>query len=287
MALQRVRTLLPENALVTVPRLFHYDSVEHALIMEDSGPRSRTLKAHLLDPTTVITPDDAARLGTAIGYFLSVLHIEGSTDRELMDCVATNEEGKRLCALLSYDELDGKLRDMGAAGPSEQELEEIRQLSEETSKMMMEADTVFTMGDFWTGNMIVRTDDSGRIIKAFVVDWEVCKPGLPYLDFGQFLAEMHCLRFFYPHSTDNVNNVLQAYSTEYRRRFAVDDNYVRRALGHVGSHLIAWTRFVPDWKPEERVVEARQAGAQYLLKCARGETGWLRESIIGDVFRDI
>lgn len=179
-----------------------------------------------------------------------------------------------------------KLRDMGAAAPSEAEIEDIRQLADETSKMMVEAETVFTMGDFWTGNMIVRTDDSGRIVTAFVVDWEACMPGLPYLDFGQFLAEMHSLRFFYPHSIDNVRNVLQAYSEEYRRRVAVDDEYVRRTLGHVGSHLVAWTRFVPDWKPEERVAEALRAGAQYLVKCARGETDSLKASAIGEVFLD-
>lgn len=83
---------------MTVPKLFHYDEVYHALIMEDSGAQSRTLKAHLLYPTTVMTSDDATALGTAIGYFLSVLHINGGADRELMKCVATNEEGKRLCA---------------------------------------------------------------------------------------------------------------------------------------------------------------------------------------------
>ena len=190
---------------------------------------------------------------------------------------------------MDSDELDLDWRSieiLQALAKADGAVEEIGRLADDTSKQMLEAESIFTMGDFWTGNMIVRTDDSGRIVKAFVVDWEACKPGLPYLDFGQFLAEMHDIRFFYPHSTDNVRRILLAYSEEYRRRYAVDDEYVRRALGHVGSHLVAWTRFAPEWKPEERVVEALQAGTQYLVQCARGETDWLRASAIGDVFRD-
>jgi 5-methylthioribose kinase len=297
MALKTMHRLLPADAVVTVPQLFHHDLAAHVLIMEDCGAHSRTLKALLLDsdPATALAVEDARHLGTALGRLLAVVHADASKDDALMQCVRRHEEGKRICAAATYgvlvDTLAGTRAQVGFAtmrpcgeGLTKQDVEDVRIIAETTTQAILDAQNVFTMGDFWAGNIVVRTDAAGRIERAFVVDWEVAKPGLPFLDFGQFVAEMHLPRLFYPHSAASVHEALDAFAKAYRERINMDDVYMRGVVAHVGTHLLAWVPFVPDWKPMDRVAEVMKEGVKYLLESRRGNVDSFKSSPIGDVF---
>ncbi|THH05169.1 hypothetical protein EW145_g4991 [Phellinidium pouzarii] len=298
MALRHVRAFLPADALVTVPALHHYDSKRHVLIMEDCGPHGRTLKEILRDADVPLSPHAARALGTALGRFLAVVHTQGSSDVELLNCVARNEEGKRLSALVTYGRLAAMLKGegesaglveppiAGAGGLSEKDVEDVGALASETIQAMLDASTVFTMGDFWTGNIMVHLGDGGQVERAYVVDWEVAKPGLPFLDFGQFVAEMHTLRRCHSTAEGSVEEALSAYAKAYRKEMGtrVDDEYVRGAAAHIGAHLAVWTPRVSTWGPKNKVREIVREGAEYLLRSRRGDMEWLKTSVVDELF---
>ncbi|KAL5533706.1 hypothetical protein ACEPAG_166 [Sanghuangporus baumii] len=65
------------------------------------------------------------------------------------------------------------------------------------------------MGDFWTGNVIIRLKYNGAIERMLVVDWELAKPEIAFVDFAQFAAEIHTLKRFHPEATVTVDSALQ------------------------------------------------------------------------------
>ena len=77
-ALRRVRAHFPPDAPVTVPTVHHFDGAQHAIVMDDAGPRALPLKAALLAGR--ISPSRGAALGTALGEFLRTLHARGRDD---------------------------------------------------------------------------------------------------------------------------------------------------------------------------------------------------------------
>ncbi|KAL5494727.1 hypothetical protein ACEPAI_188 [Sanghuangporus weigelae] len=171
-------------------------------------------------------------LGTALGRFLTALHVHGSTDSELPDAVRKNDDGRRITPWITYGQLLDTLKRStqnirlieplaGAEAPSEAEIEEISALADATIKKIYEAQTIFTMGNFWAGNVIVRLTNNGAIERMFVVDWEFAKPGIAFVDFAQFAAEMHTLKRFHPEATVSVDSALRTYGEAYKKASAV------------------------------------------------------------------
>jgi len=306
-ALQRVRTMFPEDALVNVPKVYHYDGQAHFFIMQDCGPHSRTLKQFLIDEPNGLDTEEAKRLGNALGVFISTVQEEGTKDRELMECVAKNGEMRRISAWYFY----GKLVDSLTGGEnnllpldksfelSPEDVATLEELVTEATESITNVSDSFTVGDFWTGNAVVDTEPDTREGKegyvklkhVFIVDWEVSKPGIACLDVAQFAAELHTARSFYPgkdgHSS--VDDVLPAYFSTYAARkgpLSLQD--VQRMSTHIGTHMAVITPLVPTWKPKERVHDFVVESIQYLLKGRRGDLEWLKssKSILKDVVFD-
>lgn len=286
--------VLPSDALARVPRLHHHDKKEHVLIMDDCGAEAKTLKQLLKDGLLDIP---ACRIvGRALGAFLATIHRECTKDQELMQYLDQNIEMKRLSAIMTYgrlvDTLTGKRK--GQAGeavvdpPLAESLEEgtihtVEMIAQETSQAVIGADakSVFTMGDFWTGNIVVSTSVgmSGDLTveRIFVIDWEVTKPGLPCVDFGQFVAEMHTLRRFYEApAKESVDEALNEFFAAYKEGYPVDDVYLRGATAHLGAHLVAWTPVV-GWGPKEKVRHVVEEGVEFLVMSKREEPDSLRK----------
>jgi thiamine kinase-like enzyme len=142
-----------------------------------------------------------------------------------------------------------------------------------------------TMGDFWTGNIIVCLGDTNNdsqlsLERVYVLDWELAKPGLAGLDVGQFCAEMHLLRRFSPLCDESVTTTLNAFFEAYRNEFEVGVEIVKDAAVHVGAHLVAWTPRVP-WGGKERTRDVVNEGVEYLVEGYTGTREWLGGSIVG------
>lgn len=54
---------------------------------------------------------------------------------------------------------------------------------------------MLTLGDFWTGNVLVASG-SDITVSLYVVDLELAKPGTAEFDVGQMGAEMYCFEYF-------------------------------------------------------------------------------------------
>jgi aminoglycoside phosphotransferase (APT) family kinase protein len=280
-ALRRVRAYLPADARVTVPVVHLLDSTNHAIVMDDAGPRTLPLKAALLAGHIAPGGRRAAALGTALGEFLRELHARGRADAALRSALGAQayEFAKEISGFITYGRLGDTLRALdgeagagagagaGGAGDrarlasalgdeplgvSEDTLRVVEVLAERRMAQIKEArDDGFVMGDFWPGNVLVVVGEEDREEEeeekeegqVLVVDWELAKPGLPGLDVGQFCAELATLRRLRPERAQVAGETLESFVRAY---FAGDvgpemDETRRVALGHFGVHLAVWT----------------------------------------------
>lgn len=258
--------------------------------MEDAGPNARNLKDLLRK--SPLSESASRDLGAALGRFLAALHIRGSADVELLNAVRKNDFGRQITSWITYGRLvdtiksscqDTKLVEpllTEAEVPTEAEMAEIGALANSTIKKIYEAESTFTMGDFWTGNVVVRLSDSGAIERIFVVDWEVTKPGLAYLDFAQLAAEMHTLKRFHPEASFSVDAALRAYSEAYKQEMQIDETFVRAAASHLGAHMVVITPSVQDWGSNNVMRRVVAEGIQYVLGGLCGDEEWLKASAV-------
>ncbi|KLO10107.1 hypothetical protein SCHPADRAFT_892579 [Schizopora paradoxa] len=299
--LRRVHKMFPEDALVTAPKLYHYDGAAHFIIMQDCGIGSRMFKDFLISSPNALHPEEAERLGTALGAFISTVQEEGTKDAELMACVAKNTEMRKISAWYFY----GRLLDSLTGGEhpydlSPEDIKTLEELVEDANSCIASDSSSFTVGDFWTGNTVVDTEPDTRegregymrMKRVFIVDWEVSKPGIASIDVAQYAAELHTARAFFPgkdgHSS--VDDILPAYFKAYAaaRTAPLAPEDLQRMSTHLGAHMAVVTPRMPTWKPEERVREFVVEAIQYLLKGKRGDLEWLKssESILKDVVND-
>lgn len=292
-----MNAVLPSDMLARVPRLHHHDKKEHVLIMDDCGAEAMTLK-QLLKEGLLDIP--ACRIvGRELGAFLATIHRECMKDQELMQYLDQNTEMKRLSAMMTYGRLvdtltgkrKGQIGDAVVDPPLAKSLPEgtiqaVEMIVQETSQAIIGADakSVFTMGDFWTGNIVVSTSVSTpgvlTVERIFVIDWEVTKPGLPCLDFGQFVAEMHTLRRFHENpAKELVDEALNEFFAAYKEGYPVDDVYLRGATAHLGAHLVAWTPVV-GWAPKETVRHVVEEGVKFLIMSKREKPDSLKKLTI-------
>ncbi|KAJ7052720.1 kinase-like domain-containing protein [Mycena amicta] len=296
-ALQRVRDIL-DNAnaasLVTVPKVFFRDSQAHVIIMQDAGENSETLKALLR--RTGLPSGNLTQLCGDLGRFLATIHNRGSEDAALMEKVNQNEEMRRITAWITYERVlpilrgEGDFKDLlspsliGPEGLSENDLARLEELCSRRMAEIHAAKDIFTMGDFWTGNVICRVNRvSGIVEKAFVVDWEVTKPGVPFLDFGQLAAELYTIGCFHSERRKEIEVGLKEYGRAYAewREQQVDEAFVRGAGSHVGAHLAVITPTVDGWGTKDEVRGVVEEGTLFLLKGIEGDMVWLRNSAVG------
>ncbi|CAG8617461.1 4915_t:CDS:2 [Scutellospora calospora] len=120
---------------------------------------------------------------------------------------------------------------------------------------VLTANEVWTIGDFWTGNVLVSSPDDQSVPKLTVLDFELAKPGTAAFDVGQMGAEMLCLAHF---------------------------RYAAAVAVRIGAHLFtimprAWTAEYG----EEKVGLALQQGLELLKIGWKRDEAALRKSIDG------
>ena len=278
------------DSAVTAPAVYLLDEESHVLIIEDTGPDTRTLKEILIDET--LPRPLLEDIGTALGRFIGNVH--GWNERPDVDLslFANYQVGRSLSVTYGrvVSTLAGKddipYLDSPCLDIPEKKLSNITELVKARRKEMHSATTVITHGDLWPGNVMVslRRGADGAIEaldKLHVIDWEVAKTGLPGFDLGQMCAEFYLIARFHPHREDSTNTLIKSFLSAYRttRGSAMDPGIARVAVGHIGVHLVAFTPRIP-WGGRERTRDVVQEGAELLNLSWTGPDSLLLDSIV-------
>ena len=279
------------DSIVTAPAVYLLDEESHALIMEDTGLDTRTLKEILIDET--LPRPLLEDIGAALGRFIGNVH--GWNERPDVDLslFANYEVGKSITFFATYSRLVSTLTgkdDIPYLDPCldipEEKLLTITKLVKTRDKEIQSASAVITHGDFWPGNVMVslRRGADGAIEaldKLYVMDWELAKTGLPGLDLGQMCAEFYLIARFHPHRENSTNTLIKSFLSAYKttRGSAMDPGIVRVAVGHIGAHLVAWTPRI-SWGSREKTRDVVQEGVELLNLSWTGPDSSLLDSIV-------
>ena len=266
-----MREILPPKSLAQVPIIYHHDDANAVIIMEDAGRDAVNLKELLKRPNPPSTVTGVV-IGRVLGEFIAKLHAWGMTDqgRESMDFFDGHPQARNICAWATYgrllDTIVGKSEPIPLIhdpplGVTLEELDKISRFAQGRAEEMRNSRETMTMGDFWTGNVLVdlyRSDDgSEELRRLLVVDWEVTRPGVAAFDVGQFQAEVHTVRYCNP-VCGPVTEALDAAFLEAYLLIQPDLDR-RKAAQHLAMHLVIWTPRV-GWEPAEKVRELVEHG---------------------------
>ncbi|KAF8150794.1 kinase-like domain-containing protein [Crassisporium funariophilum] len=288
------------SSIVTTPKIFHFDSENSVLVMEDCGDTSFNVKELFLSESVPV--ERAKEMGRHLGSFLARLHAIGSTTnvndvRSELD-IPSNAQARPLSAAVSYGRLRSTLTNTATDAPPfdpplnlpDATLQIVDAVVQRRMQDIEESEEIaLTHGDFWTGNVLVRfTQDSptseGKLDKMLVVDWELSKPGLAGLDIGQFVAEMVLIARYHPSKTEAANAFISAFLQEYRKTSVLSEQALiqvaRVATTHVGTHLVAWPPRTPTWQDAEKLRGVVLEAVELLEGGWSGTEEWLRRSFM-------
>jgi len=283
-ALRRVGEWSPPTAFVTVPHVYHHDEKEHAIILNDCGADCISLKEYMQKGRCTL--ENAHRIGKEVGIFLGKLHSWGKDKADVYQFFEGNYEAKVMSSWVTYGRVlstfEGNLKKLQEPDVKlgEEEINKLKQICEETGDAMKKATNTFVMGDFWPGNLALSFDDSGNVRQIWVLDWELCKPGVLGVELGQFSAELVLLMRFKADICGHtagamLGDFLEAYST-----FIVPDlEMCKRTIVHLGGHLVTLTPR-SDWGDKETTQEVVKEGVKLMIEGYSAEKGWLMSSVI-------
>lgn len=198
------RTERSRSPFVQVPCLFRYDSDQYILIMEDAGDVP-TLKSWLRADSP---REQIVSVGQSLGSYLAQVHNTTASNSALKQAFKSNIVAKNISSSVYFARLPGAAEKHGYTQPF------IKDVAQFAANEVRTADTVWTLGDFWTGNVLVSTQHEQDTPKLTVVDLEMAKPGTAAFDIGQMGAEMLCLARF--RHRDQGSLLLQAFLRAYR-----------------------------------------------------------------------
>ncbi|KAF3042228.1 hypothetical protein E8E12_009898 [Didymella heteroderae] len=249
----------------------HFESYERdikLLCIEDGGNKN------LKDAYKDLSPAEIQDIGTELGKWLANLH-----SRTPLSNVSGAESGRNnstgvAIAGYIYKNLIGTVKmfcdAVGAGTLSNKALadhlqpysdpEKLGRLSKRIDK---HADDVIGStrksvchGDFWPGNILLRSNTASKSHILTVVDWELARIGNSATDIGQFAAEAMIL--------DLVNNnhheegLCAAFMRAYFKTSAVDIGskeslyaWMTQIAIHYAVHLIVWPHRKVHWAPKE------------------------------------
>ncbi|KAF8513992.1 kinase-like domain-containing protein, partial [Hysterangium stoloniferum] len=302
LACRRIPEITSPSPIISLPTIFYEDRVNRVIIMSDAGINSLNLKDLLLkSPPSV---EISHTLGRALGKFLAEMHVATHDAKNSLDApgvilkgeFSRNPQARTISALVSYGWL---VRTLSPTPGSQLEalvtpiidaaqVQQINEISEVMRKRIIESNDVLSMGDLWSGNILVSSDAG---VHVNIIDWELAKPGLAGLDIGHCFAELHQMRFFYPASKNSVTAIISSFTAAYRETVLESGSglnlveVARFAASRAGTHMVVLTPQIPSWKKgEEKQREMMKEGIEYITRAHGGDDKWLKESIVGGLF---
>ena len=245
--------LLDPSSIASVAEVYQYDSHSHVLLMEDGGPR--TLKEAYPDPVL-----DISGFGEAIGRWLAVLH-QRSKNVDIGD----NQTAKSIYRF-SYAHLATTLQQY------DQDPSLAEQINAQYGSLLQTDDECVCHGDFWPGNVLIRSQD-----KLKIVDWEMVRRGCGATDVGQFAAEAHLLDHF-----RGGRGLREAFLKGYRATRDLDGRFIQRIAIHMGVHLAFWPTRV-SWGTEKETKEMVNVGCKLISQALGQGESWLVGSLVSEL----
>ncbi|KAF9580825.1 hypothetical protein BGW38_002374 [Lunasporangiospora selenospora] len=260
------------TSTVLVPKVLHYDSKEHALLIEDLG-EIPTVKQY-----TSSTSDHAAEIGSALGTFLAKFHAWSQTQPQLIEKFHANSLGRSYSADFYFGQLEKPGKHLAGL---DNHLDRIRPIALKHRQKVLEINEVLTIGDFWTGNVLVKAPkNENEKLRLYVIDLELIRPGPAYFDLGQFSGELYSIARFKNKEGGLalLSSFLAAYHTERPGSVEAGDVAVR-----LGSHLITVTPFVKWSEDKEKILRVATEGAEMIVRGGEQDKAWLQESVVREL----
>ena len=252
-AMVSLPALFDPNSILSVAKVYRYDSHDRVLTMEDGGPR--TLKEAYADSVL-----DIPCLGESLGRWLATLHQRSkSTD------IGDNQTAKSIYRF-AYTNLAGALRRY------DQDSSLAEQVDTHYGSLLQTDDECICHGDFWPGNVLI--NDQGRLK---IVDWEMVRRGCGATDVGQFAAEAHLLDHF-----RGGRGLRAAFLKGYRASGDLDSRFLKRVAIHMGVHLAFWPTRV-SWGTDEETKEIVEVGCKLMRQAIGEDDIWLVGSLLSEL----
>ena len=145
---------------------------------------------------------------------------------------------------------------------------------------VLHSNDVLTLGDFWTGNVLVDHGEAEHELKLTVLDFELSKPGTAEFDVGQMAAEMYCLSAF--RDQERGSALLDSFLKAYRQSRNVD---AAKVAIRIGAHLFV---IMPSaWSTEasqDKIEDALAIGAELVRIGVEKDVDGLRGSMLHELF---
>jgi aminoglycoside phosphotransferase (APT) family kinase protein len=239
------------------------------LIIEDMGDLP-SLKTWLQATSPA---EQISSIGQTLGNYLAHVHNKTAADSSLLKDFSSNLVGRNLSSSVYYGGLSAAAAKYGYTDPF------ITAAAKAAEAEVLTASEVWTLGDFWTGNVLVSTPDDQSVPKLTVLDFELAKPGTAAFDIGQMGAEMLCLASF--RHPEQGHLLLKTFFGAYRAERNTSVNAAAVAI-RIGAHLLtmmprAWTAEAGEGK----VKVALQQGFELLKFGWEKDEAALKGSIVG------
>ncbi|KAJ2742244.1 hypothetical protein GGI20_004624 [Coemansia sp. BCRC 34301] len=240
---QILRTIssLSQNSLVAtasvrVPKLLHYDSDRHFLVLEDIGSHMG-YEALCISDESPVGEADIDFVCAKVGEWLARLHAFGFDNLDALKPHFYNQPARDLISGLMYDMTARDIKAHTQFDDKQELADHIMQLKTELRKAKELYGHTLVFGDMWPGSILFDID--ARVIN--ILDFEFADIGLVYGDLGHFVAHllpMHFLRdkSFNP-NTDPCPHSVVAFLTAYKQTMleASPDAY-RSVVGNAIRH---------------------------------------------------
>lgn len=268
----------------TVP--FHfYDKDVKILCVGDGGPKN------LKDAYKDLSPDEVMEIGVVLGEWLAKLHhstphsyITGPEPRDRLD-KRNNETAVRIAGYI-YEQMDeainkyshmitsGGIGDTALADELQACINEtkriglsalIKKCAGSLVPMLAAEQECVCHGDFWPGNIMLRSNANSTRHIVTVIDWELTRIGMSATDVGQFAAETTMLD-----ELQGKKGLCAAFIPAYffERKWSSGHTWpywAARAAMHYAVHLVVWPAHPVHWVPEEEAVRFALHGLRVLL----------------------
>ncbi|KAH7313300.1 kinase-like domain-containing protein [Stachybotrys elegans] len=249
---------------VSTPKLYSYDPQTHTQVQEYL-PNAANLKQYSLDRYKAPTPSSlepqCLQLGQCLGQWLQSFH-EWSRQPDhasFRQAVSRNKDLQLLKHMINYQTLPQKAEQHPQIMGDVKDI--LLQISEATTAELQDETKLEVIhGDFWTGNVLLPIESSGKI-SVKIIDWEMAQLGLRPVDLGQFIAELWQLKLY--KDIEAAVWMIKGFVQGYGK---LEPDFAFRVLLHVGAHLVCFGSTTPGWGTAEQQAQVLKTGKDLLVK---------------------
>lgn len=224
----------PPNTTVHAVQLLSYNKNNKLLEIEDSG--TRNLKDAYTDPDL-----NPSQISQHLATWLAALHTSSTNTSLTLEGQDSNARNNPIGVTIyrhSYRNLHLALEQFG------HDTQLAHRINENFGSLLATDDECVCHGDFWPGNVLVRSNEA-QSASLTVVDWEMVRRGTSATDVGQFAAEAFLLDRFRG-GRGLLAAFLRAYVAERKDGEVLGKMWLRRMVVHWGVHVAFWPTCV-EW----------------------------------------